>query len=372
MIYFDCPRGASGDMLIGALLDMEGGSRKLEKELHRAGLAGLQIKIKGKVIDGVSGTAVKFTAAGSSLSTYGEFKEFLRKIKVDEDIKKKVEETYALIFKAEAAVHNTSLEKVHLHELSSFSTFIQILAFYILTAGQQLYSSALPVGTGVVKTAHGELPLPAPATAEILKGLPVRVTSSREELTTPTASAILKSSAVFSPVPDFIIKKTGYGCGARNFLRVFKADSVAGGGKDIYQIEVNIDDMTGEDISFLIEKLSDFSREVYSVPALMKKGRPGNVVTALVEEKNFSDFRESLFSNSSTAGFRYFKVCRDVLKREILKFKSSYGGINMKVSEYNDKQKIKPEYDDLKKISEKTGLPLNELRRNILMEYNNE
>jgi hypothetical protein len=372
MIYFDCPRGVSGDMLLGALLDMEDGSRKLEKELLEAGLEGIKIKVEDKVVDGVKGAAAEITAPGKSLSTYREVREFSGTIKVDDDIKRAVEKTYALIFKAEAAVHNTTPEKVHLHELASSDTFIQILSYHILTDGQVIYSSALPVGTGTVKTAHGELPLPAPAAAEILKGIPVRVTSSREELTTPTAAAILKSSARFSGVENLIIEKTGVGMGARNFMRVFKADEPSGGGRGIYQAEVNIDDMTGEDVAFLVEKLSSFSREVYSTPVFMKKGRPGNVVTALVEEKMMGAFRDCLFLHSSTAGFRYFKVFRDVLKREIIKFKSSCGEVAIKVTSYNGRQKIKPEYDDLKKISKEKGIPISELRRDIIREYYNE
>jgi uncharacterized protein (DUF111 family) len=229
----------------------------------------------------------------------------------------------------------------------------------------------LPVGSGTAPTAHGPVPLPAPATAEILKYIPVSFTGIGEELTTPTGAALLKNSAKFS-APDLVIKKTGYGIGQRNFLRVFKADKIYSGALDILRAEVNIDDMTGEDTANLMARLREFSREVYCVPAFMKKGRPGTVITALVEENKLESFRDSLFLNSTAVGFRYFKVARDVLKREIINFKSSYGKVRIKISGYKDKKNIKPEYDDIAKISKETGLPVSNLRKNIIKEYINE
>lgn len=373
MIYFDCFQGASGDMLAGALLDLERDTASYKEELKKFNVKGVRAEISKAVSGSLSGTKVKFISnEGHSHRGINEIKLLIKKSALSEKIKKKILETYKLIFQAESEIHNKPVSRIKLHELSSLETLFEIASFFILLKNETVYSRMLILGSGIKKVAHGIIPVPAPATVMILKDLPVKLENRGMEMVTPTAAALLKVSADFS-FPDMYIEKIGYGIGKRSMLRVFKGKQINTGGKDLIQIEVNIDDMTPEDISALAGGLLKISMEVYTVPAVMKKGRPGFVITVLCEENKFNDIKDKIFNESTTAGLRFWQVKRVCLPRTNIKFKSSFGTCGIKKLELTGgSQKIKPEYDDLVKLSKKTGLSISDLRDKIIKEYKDE
>ncbi|MFC2061458.1 nickel pincer cofactor biosynthesis protein LarC [Elusimicrobiota bacterium] len=373
MICFDCYQGASGDMLVGALLNLDNNPAVLKNKLKKLNIKGIKIKMETVKSSSVSATRVKFSVPGMNrISSMKQLDKFLAAADISKDITNKIKKTYLIIFQAESNIHNKPADKVHLHELSSLETLIEIASFFILAGKEDIYCRKLPLGSGTLKTAHGQIPVPAPATLEILKNVPVELTENKYEMVTPTAAALLKASAKFK-IPEISVKKTGYGAGKRSLLRVFKTEAVRQNEETLIQIEVNIDDMTPEDISSLAGKLLSKSKEVYITPVLMKKGRPGQLLTVLCERKKLQKIKEIIFKDSTSAGLRYWEIKRDTLPRKSVEFKSSLGRCRIKETEFPDGSiKIKPEYDDLKKISAKTDMPVYTIREKIKREYNDE
>ncbi|MGM0441529.1 MAG: nickel pincer cofactor biosynthesis protein LarC [Elusimicrobiota bacterium] len=370
MILFDCFNGASGDMLVGALLDTADEPKELAFKLKKSGLEDIRVDIREITKNSLAGTRVKFKGPQKKLNTLDKIKSLAGKLKLSQKTEQKLMGIYTRIFKAEAAVHGVALEEVHLHEIGGLDTFAEILSFLLLTEGEKLYCKSLAVGGGTLKTAHGEIPLPAPATAEIIKDMPVRIKDKDGELLTPTGAAILKETVDFN-IPDIITGRTGYGIGKRSILRVIRGKTVDGGAK-LNQISFNVDDMTGEDIGYFIEKLSSLAVDVWLVPVLMKKGRPGHKIEILCKDKNFERVKDLILKETSTAGFRVLEINRRVLDRDMEEFNSSYGKCRIKKYRYNGGLKYKPEYEDLKKLAGKSELGIMELRKKIMEEFKNE
>ncbi|GEM_PF-3437948 len=357
-------------MLVGALAELPGNEEKLQRELEKASVDAA-VTFKKKMFGGIRATAVKYNAAFSDTDTLGKIEKKLSGWELAPGVKKEALKTFSIIFKAEGAVHGKSPREVHLHELGKPETLLEIVSFFILLGRQDLYCLGLPLGRGEINTAHGEIPVPSPVVSKILEGVPVRFTSEKQELVTPTAAALLKSRALFER-PEMIIKKTAFGAGSRNYLRCYHG-KLERKSSSVIELRVNIDDMTGEDVSCLVKKLRSESLDVFITPVLMKKSRPGSEITVLCRIKKFERVRDILYKNSTTAGFRYNSVSRDELEREIKEFESSYGKCRIKktimpAGEYS----VKPEMDDLIRLSRESALSAGDLRRKITEEYENE
>ncbi len=369
MIVIDCYTGASGDMLVGALLDTEKNPENLIFKLRQAGLKNVTADIKNISKNSITGTRLSFLGPDKRLDTREKIKDYAGKLKISSKIRKKLIAVYTRIFNAESSVHGSSVDEIHLHEIGGPDTFLEILSFLLLTKDEKIYCRTLTVGRGTAKTAHGEIPVPSPATGELIKNMPVKMSDKDEELLTPTAAAILGETADFS-VPDIVVEKTGYGMGKRSSLRIFQGSR--SGKNTLKKVEFNVDDMTGEDVGYFKEKASSSAVDIWVVPVFMKKGRPGYKIELLCKEKDFNRVKGLIFKETSTAGFRVSEVNRLVTKRDIEYLNSSYGKCGIKKYRTPSGNKYKPEYGDLKRLAEENDQNITILRQNIMEEFKNE
>ncbi|MCX8095387.1 MAG: nickel pincer cofactor biosynthesis protein LarC [Caldisericia bacterium] len=276
---------------------------------------------------------------------------------------------------------NEKFEEVHLHELGGLDSIIDIVGSVIglrLLNVEKVYSSPVPVGSGFVKTHHGVLPIPAPATIEILKGVPIFSNGIKGEITTPTGAAIITTlSTSFGDLPSMKIEKIGYGLGKKDFeipniLRVFIGELYDFYLKDFNTlIETNIDDMNPQIFGYIIDKAFSLGAlDVFFTPIYMKKNRPSYKISILCEEKDKNNLIDLIFSETTSIGVRLTRVEKVFLKREIKELETELGKIRIKISYFKGEKKITPEYDDIKKIAEEKNLPIVKIYSIIEKELN--
>ncbi|MEN2984606.1 MAG: nickel pincer cofactor biosynthesis protein LarC [Dictyoglomaceae bacterium] len=370
ILYFDCFSGISGDMILGALLDLGLDPELWKKELKKIPLEGYEIKISKRNKGFLQGTDVEIISYDNKTHRHlSDLLEIIEKSDLSKRVKELSKRVFIKIAEAESKVHNEPIEKVHFHEIGAIDTIIDVVGTFIaieLLKIEEVYSSPLPLGEGFVETSHGIIPIPAPATVEILKGIPVYSTGIKGELVTPTGAGIITTLAKrFGPIPHMKIHRIGYGTGKKDFpipnlLRVFIGERVFEIKEDKnLVIEANIDDMNPQIYGYLMEKLFEKGAlDVTLTPIFMKKGRPGILLTILSEPWKEQEITEILFKETSTIGFRKYYVDKVMMDREIKEVDTRWGKVRIKISRYGTFEKITPEYEDCKKISEKEGIPL--------------
>lgn len=383
--YFDCSAGISGDMCLGAIVDAGVPLKRIENGLKALPIKGYRLEAKKVKRAGIAATKVdvivqKSSASGGGKSQKSESKKWkdieriIRISSLSDDIKEKGLKIFKTLFEVEGRVHGTQYNKTHLHELGAVDCIIDIFGTLIgldLLGIDKVYSSALNLGSGSVITEHGRLPVPAPATAEILKGIPVYSSDIPFELTTPTGAAIVRGIADdYIRIPLMKILKIGYGAGQRdikafpNILRIFLGEDVSISNsrrmQKITVIETNIDDMNPQLYEHIMERLFDAGvLDVYLSQVIMKKGRPGVILTVLCQESKRADIINILFRETTTIGLRFYEASRVVLERELREVETPLGKIKVKISIMNDGTvKFNPEYEDCKRISKKCKIPL--------------
>jgi uncharacterized protein (TIGR00299 family) protein len=377
IIYFDCFSGISGDMILGALLDLGIDPEVFLKELKKIPLEDYEIKIQRKKKGFLEGTDVEIIF--DDKKTHRHIKDLLdivERSKLSKRVKDLSCETFIKIAKAESRVHNEPIEEVHFHEISGIDTIIDVVGSFLaleLLNIDKVYSSPLPLGEGFIEISHGIIPVPAPATVELLKGIPVYSNGVRGELVTPTGAAIITTMTKdFGPMPLMRIERVGYGTGKRDFnipnlLRVFIGEKV----KDVKEeknlvIDVNIDDMNPQIYGYIIEKLFEKGAlDVTITPIYMKKGRPGVLLSILIEPWKENDITEILFKETTTIGYRKYYVDKIMMDREIKEVETIWGKVRVKISRYGSFVKISPEYEDCKRIAEERKIPLRQVMEEI-------
>jgi len=365
--YFDVITGVSGDMFLSSLIDAGFPEEKLREELKKLHLDfELVVKKRRDVIEATT-LEVMYNEEEEMERHLSDILTILENSEIDDEVKGKAKELFHRLAEAEAKIHGTSVEKIHFHEVGAVDTIVDIVGSLIALKGlgiEEIYSSPVVLGKEKVKTEHGVIPVPAPATLELLKGKPVRFSSVPTEMTTPTG-AVLISMAEFS-YPEMEIKSIGYGMGKKkmdmpNVLRVVigKKSFI----HDLYVIETNIDDMSSEVYPFIIERLLDAgAMDAFVMPAIMKKGRAGNLLRVIAPAENLEEIKDIIFNETSTLGIRYHGVRRHVLERRIIKVETEYGRIRVKVGYHNGKvTTISPEYEDCRRIAEKSKVPLKKI-----------
>lgn len=374
--YFDCFCGISGDMVLGALVDFG-----VELDYIREGLEGLslgsyEIKAYKTKKGNITGTKVDvvLNQRDNTRRNLSDIEEIIGSSSLKSRVKEKSLDIFRRIAEAEAKVHDTDIQKVHFHDVGAIDSLIDIIGSLIGIDSlnlDRIISSPLNVGRGMVKTGHGNLPVPAPATLELLKGIPLYSSSIEHELTTPTGAAIISSLAkefgsISSIEPDGI----GYGAGSADFdhtpnlLRLIVGKTKERWDEDTINLfETNIDDMNPELYDHIIEKFFESGAlDVFLTPIIMKKGRPGTKITVLSEEKDIFKIQRVFFYETSTFGVRSFKVKRNKLMRDMMKIQTEFGDIRVKVGRENNKiLHISPEYEDCKRIAREKNIPLKEL-----------
>lgn len=376
--YLDCFSGISGDMFLGALIDAGVPAEELIRGLP------IEVKLRTEKTEraGIGATHVRLEFGGENLNRLQDFKKILSLSDIPETVRKRAERVIESLFMAEAAVHGIKPDELHLHELGSFDTLVDIvgtLRGIEILGIRKLFCSPVNVGGGFVKTAHGILPVPAPATLELLKGFTILSQGPAEELTTPTGAALLKELAEPSQIPPIKITKTGYGAGSRDFrswpnvLRLLIGEAEGLKREYLSVIETNIDDMNPQLYEYLIEQLfQKGALDVYIENIMMKKSRPGQKLSVLCNEEQIASIVEIIFKETTTLGLRIYRVERLSLPRKIEEFSSSLGTVRIKIAEFRGIKKIFPEYEDLKAIAKEKGLSLLDVRERIEKEIANK
>jgi pyridinium-3,5-bisthiocarboxylic acid mononucleotide nickel chelatase len=380
LAYFDCFSGISGDMVLGALVDAGLDIRQLEAELRKLHLDGWSISaqcVKRKAI-----VATKVNVEAGPSHHHRHLADILKMIDAA-SLAPRAAENARKIFQrlgeAEAKVHNIPIEKVHFHEVGAVDSIIDIVGSAIgfdLLGIDEFSCSSLDVGSGRVQTEHGILPVPAPATAELLRGAPTFSSGIQKELVTPTGAAIAVTlSSSYGKIPPLHLAAVGYGAGSAdlaeqaNVLRILIGESVAQesalGSPDalVSVIETNLDDMSPQIYGYFVERaLAAGALDVFSTPVQMKKNRPGQLVTILCEISNRARLIDLIFHETTTIGVRTYEVRRQTLNRETVPVETPLGSIRMKISRLNGSiLNAAPEYEDCQRIAAQKNVPLKQV-----------
>ncbi len=372
ILYFDCFSGVSGDMTLAALLDLGLPLEKLREELKKLTLENYSLEVHPGSRSGIAalGLEVKVGPREENHRHFSQIREMILKSLLAPEVKEVSLAIFQRLAEAEARVHKKTVEEVHFHEVGAVDSIVDIVGTAIGLQHfkpQKIYTSELPVGRGFVQCQHGRLPLPAPATVEVLKGYPVKSVPVEGELVTPTGAAIVAAlSSKVSPFPSMIVEKIGYGMGKKEFPdRPNLLRLVLGEVSEDYLtdraivLESNLDDMNPEFYDYLMERLfQKGALDVALSPLQMKKNRPGTLLRVIAEEKDAEALSELILRESTTLGVRSFSVDRKKLPREVREVETRYGKIRVKVS---GEVRFQPEYDDCRRIAREKGIPIQEV-----------
>ena len=402
-LYIQCNMGCAGDMLMSALSELLPNKDEFFQKLNKIGLKDVKYESKAVERCGITGTLTNVKIGGEieesidndhhhehhhhnhndehkhshhhEHSNMKSITEIINGLNIPEKVKNDAIEVYNIIADAESKVHNKPVDMIHFHEVGNKDAIADIVGvsymMYELNV-DNIYCSNINVGSGTVKCAHGILPVPAPATALIMKGMPVYSNDVVGELCTPTGAALLKYFVnEYKPMPTMKIDKIGYGMGHKNFevancVRVILGKTQDKNTDTIIKLECNIDDMTGEEISFAEEMLfSAGAREVFTVAIYMKKNRPAVILTCLCVEKDKDKIIEILFKHTSTIGVRESIMNRYILERKIEEKNTKLGTIQIKKSFGYGCEKEKVEYSTLSKLALKNNMSISQVKKII-------
>lgn len=376
ILYFDIVNGISGDMTIATLLDLGISKEVFLEEINKLNLGDeFNINIQEENENGIVGTKVEvITKEVNAHRHLSDIYEIIDKSSLNEYVKENAKKIFMVIAEAEAKVHGTTIDKIHFHEVGAIDSIVDVVSACILVdllCVDKIYATTVPVGSGFVKCDHGIMPVPAPATIEILKDVPIKLNTVKGECTTPTGAAIIKTLCDdFVDVLELEVKQIGYGIGHKKFEIPNILRTVLGVKKKeefIYEIIANIDDMSSEVYSYIYEKfINDGALDIYTQSIYMKKNRPAIKLCILCKEDDLNKFIDLMILQTSTFGIRYSKYNRVTLDRKFTKIETEYGKITVKLGYYNGQLiRITPEYEDCKKISINKNIPLNSLVNNI-------
>jgi uncharacterized protein (TIGR00299 family) protein len=381
ILYYDCFSGISGDMNLGAMLDLGVEKDFLVNELEKLNVKGWALEVVKDQRHGISGTkvTVKQTHPEHKSRHLSDIEKIIDNSELDKKTRELSKKIFMKVAVAESRVHNVPVEEVHFHEVGAIDSIIDTvgaaICFNSLNVGA-VFVGPVELGGGLVNSIHGQLPVPAPATAEIIKGIQVKKDGIDFEATTPTGAAILSAIGThFTNLPDFLIEKTGYGVGHKdhahvpNLLRVFLGESHGSQpGHDALLIECNIDDMNPEFYDFISEKLFDAgASDVFITSIIMKKGRPGNILNVICESGLADQLKAIIFTESTSVGIRTFPFRKDTLTRKFEIIQTVYGAVTIKRSYFMGREvSCKPEYNDCRRIALERDIPVKDVFNKIM------
>ena len=389
-IYLDCSMGAAGDMLMAALYELLDDKEEFLRRMAALELPGIEISAEPAVKCGVTGTHMRVLVHGEEEGhdhhhdhdhEHGhhhhhtglhEIERRIAQLDLPEAVRDDALAVYQSIADAESRVHGAPVDAIHFHEVGTLDALADVVGVCLLVhmlAPDTVYASPVHVGSGQVKCAHGILPVPAPATALLLTGIPIYSGDIRGELCTPTGAALLRHFVTkFGPMPVMRLAKTGYGMGTKDFpaancVRAMLGET-DGGAERVVELACNLDDMTPEDIAFALERLlAGGALDAFTTPIGMKKSRPGVLLRCLCREEDREVMVRLLFQHTTTLGVRAAVLERYTLARREEIAATPYGDVRVKVSSGFGVTRRKPEYDDLARIARETGQPIAELRK---------
>lgn len=361
-------------MILGALVDLGVDIKEIRKALKSIDVGGYNLEAKKVARNGLSCTKIQIRPENKKSHhihrSFFDIKNLIRKSDLPQIIKNHSINIFERIAKVEADIHNSPVEKVHFHEVGAVDSIVDIVGgVWAIEALKldKIFSSPLNVGEGFIDCDHGRLPVPAPATLKLLKGIPVFSSGVKSELTTPTGAAMISFYAEkFQSMPNMTITEEGSGAGSRvissipNLLRIFVGETSSIEGEELLIVETNIDDMNPEIFGEVMEQLfSAGALDVYFTSIMMKKNRPATKISVLADKRNREMLSKILLTETSSFGIRFYSVDRLILDREVKKLKTSYGPVNIKIGRLDGKiVQTSPEFNDCRKISRKIKRPV--------------
>ena len=401
-LYLDCGMGAAGDMLTAALLELLPEPNRFVDKLNTLGIPGVEFRREKAVKCGITGTHMSVLVQGEEEGaenhhhghehthehehehTHGhehghhhhsgmhEIEHIVADLKLPEKVEKDVLAVYGLIAEAESHAHGVPVSDIHFHEVGTMDAVADITAVCLLMnelAPDEVICSPVHVGSGHVQCAHGILPVPAPATAFILQGVPTYGGGVKGELCTPTGAALLKHFVTrFGDMPVMKTRAIGYGMGEKDFEAANCVRAMLGESEDktdtVLELSCNVDDMTAEEIGFAMDRLFEGgANEVFTIPIGMKKSRPGTLIRVMCKERDREKMLRLIFKYTSTIGVRETPTHRYILDRRIETVETPYGEVRRKISSGYGVVRAKYEYEDLAKIAHEQGLSMEEVKK---------
>jgi uncharacterized protein (TIGR00299 family) protein len=382
VLYLDCFSGAAGDMLLGSLIDAGVPLEEVRRALGSLALEPEMVWTERVVRAGI--TATKFCVKGEDGGAHGHPHRHLKGVyrlidgsALSPSARDRAKALFERLGAAEAAIHGTTMEKVHLHEVGALDSIIDIVgsvfALEWLGVGD-VVSSPVNVGSGTIRVAHGHYPVPAPATARLLEGVPIYAGAQQAELVTPTGALLVSSYATaYGPVPPMTLERVGYGAGTRDFgdtpnvLRVLIGEAAADRGvlpHPVVVIESEIDDMNPQIFGPLMDRLLDAGAlDVFYTPVQMKKNRPGTLLTIVAAPDRRQALTDVVFAETTSIGVRYREMARECLARETLSVDTPYGAIRVKVARRDGRVlNAAPEFEDCVRAARERGVPLKDVQ----------
>jgi uncharacterized protein (TIGR00299 family) protein len=371
-LYFDCFAGASGDMILGALVAAGADSQKLREQLQPLDVSNFDVHFRAVDRSGIGATHAEVKTEDEKhhrhLST---ILKIIERSRLSPSVKDRAARIFVRLGEAEARVHNVPVEQIHFHEVGAMDAIIDVVGACVgfeLLGVERFVSSPLHVGSGTVEMAHGRFPVPAPAVVELLRDAPVYATDIQGELVTPTGAAIISTLCEsYGPMPPMRVSSVGYGAGTRvyerfpNALRVLVGESDADAGDErLLVVETNLDDVSPQIVGHLMERAFERGAlDCYFTPAQMKKNRPGVLVSILCRPQDRETIYQLLFNETTTLGVRSHEVLRRALPRESLLVQTQYGAIRIKVARNEGRiVNATPEYDDCRAAARSYNVPL--------------
>ena len=390
-LYIDCGMGAAGDMLAAALLELLPDPDGFVEEFNSLGLPGIRMEREESVKCGITGTHVSILVDGAEEGEehhhhdgehhhhhhgIGDIEHIvMHHLDLQPAVRKDILAVFGLIAEAESRVHGMPVADIHFHEVGTMDAIADVAAVSMLMDRihpDEVVVSPIRTGYGHVRCAHGILPVPAPATAYILSGLPIYSGDIEGELCTPTGAALLRHFATrFGQMPLMSVSAIGYGMGRKDFPAANCVRAMLGGqegsGDTVIGLSCNVDDMTGEEIGFAIERLlSCGAKDAYTVPIGMKKNRPGVMLSVICAEHDLDEMVRTIFRYTTTIGIRKTVYERYVLTRRQEGVDTGCGPVRMKISQGYGVERVKPEYDDLERIAKERGISIREAADAVL------
>jgi pyridinium-3,5-bisthiocarboxylic acid mononucleotide nickel chelatase len=372
VIFFDCFSGAAGDMLLGALIDAGAPESTIRRSLNALGLPGWSLEVGEVRSHGIRAVRAKVSVSQSEPArSYRDVVAVLEHSDLDDNVRTRALRTFEHLAESEARVHGVEVERVHLHEVGATDALIDVVG---TCAALEHFSpsvvacSPIPTGIGSITAEHGELPLPAPAVADLLRGVPL-YSRGHEELITPTGAALLVAACnSFGSMPAMTLSSVGYGAGERvlstpNVVRVLVGQAVPVESDRALVIETNIDDLSPELVPHIIEQLIEAgAQDAWTTPIVMKKGRSALTMSVLCDEAARDKLMDIIFAETTTLGVRVIPVAKHALQREWINVEVHGHTVSVKVARrHGDVVTIAPEYEGARAVARATGVPLKEV-----------
>jgi len=383
-LYFDCFAGASGNMVLGALLALGVDVQELKRNLGTLDIAEFDLAVSRVDRSGIAATHVEVKVPHEHIHRHlGDINRIIDRSQLSDSIKARSKSIFRRLAEAESKVHGIDLDEVHFHEVGAMDAIVDVVGACIgfeMLGIERFACSKIHVGSGFVKMAHGNFPVPPPAVAELLTGIPVYSTEIEGELITPTGAAIISTLCdSYGVLPEMKVEVTSYGAGTReytdfpNVVRLMLGETanakVANVSTDrLILIETNIDDISPQILGYVMERSFELGAlDCWFTPIQMKKNRPATMVSILCKSVNKDIFAELLYSETSTIGVRIREVDRECLSREMVSVETRYGTVDVKIARRaNEVMNAMPEYDQVKKLAREKGVAFSVVRDAVL------